>query len=206
MFVFLCAITSYTEQNKYIFLELFCPGLNVPLWQNNCPQQLQFVSWRCHKMSHYREKCDPFTFRADVHCKGIAVFGLVAAHSTRMILKIVLTEKSSWPANIAHKCIVMNGIYHPCPHVQVERTCTWLEQLCLVMEYTGASPDWTNSVCGRYKRDSWVLCGVGWIGGTIVGNGIADKCPLLSTLEPHCVLYCGAYVNCVLLLSMPVCI
>ena len=43
-------------------------------------------------MSFYREKWQPVYILADEYCKQIAIFGLVAAHSTRAILKIFLTE------------------------------------------------------------------------------------------------------------------
>ena len=52
-----------------------------------------------------------FYILPDVHCKRIVIFGLVAAHSTRAILKIVLTEKSSWPENMDYKCVYMAELY-----------------------------------------------------------------------------------------------
>ena len=67
-------------------------------------------SFRCRKISRYRGKWRPVYILRDVHCKRIAIFGL-AAHSTRAILKIVLTEKSSWPENTDYKCVYTAGLY-----------------------------------------------------------------------------------------------
>ena len=43
-------------------------------------------------MSRYRKKWRPVYILPVVHCKRIAIFGLVAAHSTRMILNNVQTK------------------------------------------------------------------------------------------------------------------
>ena len=59
----------------------------------------------------YREKWRPVYILADVHCKQNAIFGLVAAHATHVILKIILIENSPWPANIAYKCVYTAELY-----------------------------------------------------------------------------------------------